>query len=422
MGAGHPYGLFERIGIELEYMVVDAGTLDVLPVTDRVLRAQCGSFQGEVPVGPVTWSNELVLHVIELKTTEPAESFAGWDAAFQDHAGRINAILARGDELDAPPGRLLPTGMHPWMDPWTQTRLWPHDTNEVYEAFNRIFDCRGHGWANLQSVHVNLPFRDDDSPESEFGRLHAAIRLLLPIMPALSASSPFMEGRATGTLDNRLAVYMGNARRIPSVTGRVVPEQVWTRREYEHEILGRIYADLAPLDPSGVLRHEWANARGAIARFDRGTIEVRVLDVQECPAADLAVVGAIVAVLKALVAERWRPLGEQQSTAVEPLARLLETVIADGERAVINDTDYLGALGWPGSRCTAGELWRHLVESTGIEGAGCGEPLGVILDEGPLARRILRAAGQTPDRARLREVYTGLADCLRDGKMFRATP
>ncbi len=91
---------------------------------------------------------------------------------------------------------------------------------------------------------------------------------------------------------------------MPSVAGAVVPEPVFTRREYEDDLLGGIYRDLAPLDPEGVLRHEWVNARGAIARFDRGAIEIRVLDVQECPAADLAVAGATIAVVRALVEER----------------------------------------------------------------------------------------------------------------------
>ena len=50
-----------------------------------------------------------------------------------------------------------------------------------------------------------------------------------------------------------------------------------------------MYDDIAPLDPDAVLQHEWLNARGAIARFDRNTIELRVLDVQECPRADLAI-------------------------------------------------------------------------------------------------------------------------------------
>src|SRR2546430_6877889 len=54
-----------------------------------------------------------------------------------------------------------------------------------------------------------------------------------------------------------------------SMTGKVVPEAIYTRAEYEREILGRIYRDLEPFDPEGELQDEFANARGAIARFDR---------------------------------------------------------------------------------------------------------------------------------------------------------
>ncbi len=86
---------------------------------------------------------------------------------------------------------------------------WPHEYSPVYEAYDRIFDCRGHGWANPQSVHLNLPLTGDD----EFGRLRAAIRLLLPIMPALAASSPVIDGRLTGLMDSRLEVYRTNRRR-----------------------------------------------------------------------------------------------------------------------------------------------------------------------------------------------------------------
>src|SRR5690606_30349750 len=126
----------------------------------------------------------------------------------------------------------------------------------------RIFDCRGHGWANLQSVHLNLPFANDD----QFGRLHAAIRLLLPLLPALAASSPLIESRRSGLLDTRLDVYRSNAARIPSVSGQVIPEPVYTRSDYDREILQRMYRDVAPFDPDGTLQHEWLNARGAIAR------------------------------------------------------------------------------------------------------------------------------------------------------------
>ena len=125
--------------------------------------------------------------------------------------------------------------------------LWPHQHNPIYEIYNRIFDCRGHGWANLQSVHLNLPFCGDE----EFGRLHAAIRLLLPILPALAASSPVADRRFAGFQDNRLDVYRNNSRRMPSITGEIIPEPVFTRSEYDRKIFQPMYQDIAPLDPDG---------------------------------------------------------------------------------------------------------------------------------------------------------------------------
>jgi len=55
------------------------------------------------------------------------------------------------------------------------------------------------------------------------------------------------------------------------------------------EILAPLYAEMHPLDPEGILCHEWLNSRGAIARFDRNAVEIRLVDVQECPLADLAI-------------------------------------------------------------------------------------------------------------------------------------
>ena len=416
------FGLFEVLGVELEYMIVDANSLDVSPVSDELLRAAAGSYVGEVEMGPLSWSNELVAHVIELKTTEPATSLAGLAAKFSENVARI-------DELLRPLGaRLMPTGMHPWMNPDRETKLWAHEYNEVYEGFDRVFGCRGHGWSNLQSVHLNLPFAGDE----EFGRLHAAIRLLLPILPAIAASSPFVERRASGFVDTRLEMYRGNSQKIASVTGRVIPEPVYTRADYEKTILQRIYADIAPFDPQGVLQHEWLNARGAIARFDRNTIEIRVLDVQECPAADVAICAAALAVLKSLVAERWTSWEAQKSWAVEPLESIFLATVRDGERAVISDAAYLQALGCDSAKPqTAGQVWRHLVDgqrgSVVANEATVAQALQTILDQGTLARRMLKAVGsQQSDRIStvdatsdaLKRVYTRLCDCLSWGVMF----
>ena len=67
--------LFEAYGVELEHMIVDAETLDVKPVADRLLAAvsEGDEPEAEVELGDVAWSNELVLHVIELKTNGPAD-------------------------------------------------------------------------------------------------------------------------------------------------------------------------------------------------------------------------------------------------------------------------------------------------------------------------------------------------------------
>src|SRR5262249_995233 len=151
----------------------------------------------------------------------------------------------------------------------------------------------------------------------EFARLHAAIRIVLPILPALTASSPVIDGLLSGVLDNRLEVYRVNSRKIPSIAARVIPEPVFTRRDYEREIFARIFADIAPHDPQGILRHEWLNARGAIARFSRNTIEIRVMDVQECPLADVALCAVVVALLQLLTEERFGTLATQQTFGID---------------------------------------------------------------------------------------------------------
>lgn len=408
-----PLHLFEGFGVELEYMIVDRDTLDVLPIADQLLREVAGEFVSDVEQGQITWSNELALHVIELKTTGPAATLAGLVEPFQRNVRQINQILARLG------GRLMPSGMHPWMDPHSQLRLWPHDYSPVYEAFNRIFDCRGHGWANLQSVHLNLPFANDD----EFGRLHAAIRVLLPLLPALAASSPVVDGRPRGTLDSRLDFYRDNARRIPSVTGGVIPEPVFTIAEYRQQILERMYADIRPLDPGGDLQDEFLNARGTIARFVRNTLEIRVLDVAECPAADLAICALIVAVLRELVEQRWSDAARQRSWQVEPLRQILLATIRDADQAGISDREYLDLFGYTGpAPVTAGQLWNHLAASVAPAWLEADPdwttPRRTLLQQGPLARRILAAVGDRASLERIAGAYRELCQCLEDGRMF----
>ena len=407
--SSEPLHLFERTGIELEYMLVDVESLDVRPEADELLRSVTGAYTADAERGAVTWSNELVLHVMEMKVSAPVVSLDGLSAAFAESVRDAN------DRLAARGARLMPAGAHPWMDPLRDARLWPHEGREIYAAFDGIFGCRTHGWTNLQSMHINLPFADDD----EFGRLHAAIRLLLPLMPALAASTPFLNGRFCGLLDGRIDAYRTNAQRIPAVSGRVIPEPLFTAGDYRREILERLYREIEPYDAGGILRYEWLNARGAIARFERNTIEIRVLDMQECPVADLAVAWAVVHVLRALVEERWQPVSRQQAWGVEPLRALLLSAARDAEAARIDDADYAAAFGYRGPLpCTARDLWRHLAAEAVPRHADYTPVLELLLEEGSLARRLLAAAGREPDRATLAAVYRKLCDNLAANRPF----
>ncbi|MFG0330008.1 MAG: glutamate-cysteine ligase family protein [Phycisphaerales bacterium] len=408
----YPIRLFERTGVELEYMIVDAETLAVKPIADEALKAITGEYATDAepdgPDGLISWSNELALHVIELKTTNPVATLDEAAPVFVDHVGRVNAIL---EPMGA---RLMPGAMHPWMNPHEELRLWPHEYNRVYEAFNRIFSCEGHGWANLQSTHINLPFGSDD----EFGRLHAAMRLVLPILPALAASSPMMDGAVTGLADTRLEVYRSNARRVPSVSGLVVPERVFTRHDYETKLLGSLYRDIAPHDIDGILQHEWLNARGCIARFDRGSIEIRVLDIQENPIADLAIVALVNKTLQALAEEQWATLEEQQSWEVEPLHGLLLRTIREGETARIDDPAYLELFRLRSSAgVTAGEFWSALAERFDLA-QPWREHLRLIAEHGTLSTRLRRSLGADPSRERINSVYRALCDCLASNEPF----
>ncbi len=417
-----PLSLFEGYGIELEYMIVDAASLDVKPIADRLIEAESGVIENEIERGAYAWSNELARHVIEVKTNGPVAGFADVAAGFDSELQRMHALLA-------PMGaRMLGAAMHPWMDAARDFELWPHGSHEIYDAFHRIFDCRGHGWANLQSAHLNLPFANDD----EFGRLHAAARALLPILPALAASSPIFDGRLSGFMDARLDVYRTNARRVPSVSGSVVPEPVFTRAAYQ-ELLRGIYADLAPLDPEALLRSEWVNARGCIARFDRMAIEIRVLDVQETPQADIAIHAAIAATLRTLCAMDGPAMARLRALDTQALAEILRATTREAERTQIVDASYLSALGFDGQPRCASDLWCELIERDFTRDPlypALHGPLEVIRDEGTLSTRILRrlrslASGpgspaSKPTRETLRTVYCELADCLRDGRMLRA--
>jgi len=129
---------------------------------------------------------------------------------------------------------------------------------------------------------------------------------------------------------------------------------------------------------------------------------VRVLDIQERPAADLATIRRIVDALRDLVGERRSPLRAQAAIETERLAAVFDDCVRRAEGAVIADAGYLEALGVNGGPgMTAGELW------------------GRLSDGPPPAPSLASRIHQALDRGRsLGAVYGALCDCLRDERAF----
>jgi glutamate---cysteine ligase / carboxylate-amine ligase len=401
----YPYAAFSGYGLELEYMIVDRATLDVRPIADRILGAQGPEEEMDVVREHAAWSNELALHVIEMKTLGPINDFGRTARIFRGEIRAMSSLLE-------PHGAcLMPSGAHPWMDPAHETRLWPHQNDVIYRTFDRIFDCRGHGWSNLQSMHINFPFQTED----EFVRVHAACCFVLPLLPGLAASSPFLDGKRASALDARLMVYEGNCRRVPEVTGDVVPEIIESSADYG-ELLGRMYRAIAPLDPDAVLQEEWLNARGAIARFERGAVEIRVLDTQECPEQDMAIAELVTSLVQALALGEFLPTADLVHFPSAPLVQQYQRSRTDAARAALAQDTYQRALGT--SATNVGQLWGELTERLVPHTSPARLRLDAINQQGTLSERLARRAGPAPDRENLRQVYRELCASLQSGDTF----
>lgn len=405
---GKKYHLFEVYGIELEYMLVNNSNFKVAPIVDQLLTKKHGELTADVDNGIIAWSNELVAHVVELKTNGPTADLNNLSKQFHDNVIEVNTILKDLDSM------LLPTACHPLMNPLKDTELWKHSYSEVYELYNRIFNCKGHGWSNVQSTHINLPFYDD----KEFEKLHAAIRVILPLIPGLCASSPILEGTNTGFKDTRLEYYKTNQKEIPEMTGLVIPERVFTKADYHTTIFEPIKRAIRPHDTKNILDHHFLNSRGAIARFDRNAIEIRLVDIQESPKADIAICVLIIEVLKLLVDKKLGSIQHQKKWPKQDLFDILNPIIKNAETFKVTNLEYLKLFNIE-KDSTVQNIWKHLYDlaKPNIHESHH-DTLDVILTQGTLATRILKAVGSDYSEQNISKVYTQLAKCLQANTMF----
>lgn len=194
---------------------------------------------------------------------------------------------------------LLGTGMHPFLK-LDETGIWPHRHKQIYSAYSKVFNLKRHGWLNIQSFQLNLPYSDETSGIL----LHNMLAVICTYLPAIAASSPVYEGKLGDQLDNRLGFYMQNQIEIPSVTGDVIPEYYNSFDQYRRNVIDKYSAELiaAGADPI-IVGKEWVNSRGAIFRFDRTALEIRVMDEQECIKSDVAFSCFVRALLRGMMEE-----------------------------------------------------------------------------------------------------------------------
>jgi gamma-glutamyl:cysteine ligase YbdK (ATP-grasp superfamily) len=294
--------------------------LKVLPIADKIIKDYCGRIINFIELPKFTFGKEMQLHVMELKANNPFKTPTEFEETMQIAVKTLSQIVLKHGAM------LLGTGMHPQMN-LKDTTVWPHYHRKIYRQYGKIFNLNQHGWLNIQSFHLNLPFQK----EADAIPIHNQLANLSAYLPAISASSPIYEGKNGKATDNRLQFYKLNQREVPSVTGDVIPEYASSLSQYKRDVIDRYSKDLERAGADKTLLHrEWVNSRGLIFRFDRCALEVRVMDEQECVKLDVALACFVRASLRGLIASNAELLPH------DVLVKDLNAVIKDGLYAKVS--------------------------------------------------------------------------------------
>lgn len=388
------------MGPEHEFSVV-SDDLRILPIVDKIIKDFCGRTLNFVEQHGFTFGKELQWHVMEIKANVPFSSPQDFEETMHNAVTTLSQFIQSKYRA-----RLLGTGMHPLLR-LNETQIWPHRHREIYREYSKVFNLNQHGWLNIQSFHLNLPY----SSEKTGILIHNLLTYLCAYLPAISASSPIWEGKLGAKLDNRLHFYRENQREVPSVVGDVIPDPVSSFAQYRADVIGQYSKDLEKAGVGKVLLlREWVNSRGVIFRFDRKALEIRVIDEQECIKSDVALSCFIRACLRGLIATRTLPLPH------DLLVNDFNSVIAKGLNAQVlhpgagmakGVCQYLLKIAYENAdEFEKDYLW--LIERRINEGS-----LSEIIRE-----RVSRKAQKTGLEEAIRSVYSKLIRCLEDNQPY----
>jgi carboxylate-amine ligase len=233
------------VGLEEEFAILDPRTLALDQRFEelRVL-AQEDAVLAESVAG------ELIRSEIEIRSGR-GETFADAVAKQREARTRLFALAATGDAL------LGATGTHPW-SPWQEQRI--IDTDH----YRRVQDLLQYvAWRNNTfSLHVHVGVNGTERAVRVCDRLRA----VMPELLAISANSPFLDGRHSGLHSARTQIFTKSFPRcgIPDPFGG------W-----------QAYADyidfLARTNSIDEFTQVWWSVR---PHHSYGTVEMRICDAQ----------------------------------------------------------------------------------------------------------------------------------------------
>jgi len=383
-------------GPEHEFSIVD-NELKTLPISDEVLRKLHGRLVNKTTINGCEVGKELQGHVLEIKGRHPFSDPVVFEEVI--HNGITELLVFLEERFKA---KLLGSGMHPFLR-LEESKVWSHRGYKIYDALDRAFDISQHGWLNIQSFQLNLPY----DKKSDGVRLYNCVSSFLPYLVAISAASPIFDSQFGKAVDNRLIFYRLAQQEASSILGNIVPEYIGSVEQYL-VLLQRCYSDLARMGVPELMR-EWVNSRGVIFRFKRKCLEIRIMDEQECIKSDVA--------LSCFIRSLARGLMEQPIPVPNRiLVHDLESIIKDGLAAEVKH---------PFAK-TAREVCNCLLEIARRNATPEEHPFLEIVDRriqfGNLAelirRSVIKKARRTNSIEAMRSVYHRLVECLCDNEPF----
>jgi glutamate---cysteine ligase / carboxylate-amine ligase len=174
------------VGLEEEFAILDPGTL---ALAQRFEELRSAAQEDAVLAESV--AGELIKSEIEIRSGR-GENFADATARQRDSRSRLFALAARHDAL------LGATGTHPW-SPWQDQEI--IDT----EHYRRVQDSLQYvAWRNNTfSLHVHVGVHGAERAIRVCDRL----RPVMPELLAISANSPFLDGRHSGLHSARTQIF-----------------------------------------------------------------------------------------------------------------------------------------------------------------------------------------------------------------------